>query len=106
MKILLTKICHIRNRCAKQLGDDRGDTLKVARPHRAFEPIGEIPRRNVCLEAWRVHRRSRGGIDGIDTGLIAGNQIVVDWSRVAIKIGRLIELQRIDENRHDHDIGA
>ena len=90
----------------KQFGDDGDDPFEVAGPIGAFHHVAERAGNDACLEARWVHRPGGRGEHDRHAGRSTDSDIVVDRTRVAVEVGGLVELQRIDKNRHDHEIGA
>ena len=47
-----------------------------------------------------------GCVHGVDAGVAAGRQVVVDRAGVVVEVGGLVELERVDEDRHHHHVGT
>src|SRR5690606_26101128 len=95
LEVLLAEEREVGHRGAEQLGHDRGDTAEVAGPVGALQAFGELARHDVGLEPGRVDRGLRRGVDGVDAELLAGREVVLDRARIAVEVGRPVELQRI-----------
>lgn len=89
----------------QQLGDDRGHTLEVSGPAPALHRRGERAGHDARVETARVHRRHRRCVDDVDARRPTRGEVVVDRGGVVLEVGRLPELQRIDEDRDDDRIG-
>ena len=84
-----------------------GDAAEVARAAGAFQRLGERARA----------RRGSGSPSGYMTAAVGAytastprsatdGEVVVDRSRVGVEVVAAVELQRVDEDRHDDDIGV
>jgi hypothetical protein len=89
----------------EQLGHHGGDPVEVSRSRRALHPLGESAHVHRRRESVGVHHRRGRCVDGVDPGIVARLEVVVDRSRVVLEVGVLTELQRVDEDRHHHGLG-
>ena len=103
--ILLAEHRHVGLCCVQQLDHDGGDALEVTWPHRSFEPVGECAGHHPRVEPGRVHHGRGGRVDGVDAERPAHVEVAVDRTRIEVEVGGLVELQRVDEDRDDHDVG-
>ena len=99
--VLLSEHGEVRTHRAEQLGDDGDHTFEVARPMWPFHHVAERARNDASLEPWRVHRCGGGSEDRSNPCALAHGDVVVDRTWVAVEVGRLVELEWIDEDRHD-----
>lgn len=88
----------------QQLGHDRGNALEVSGSAPALHRRGKRAGHDACVEPARVHRRHRRCVHEVHTRRPTGGEVVVDRRRIVVEVGRLAELQRIDEDRHDDGI--
>ena len=83
-----------------------GDAVEVARAGRrppsvsASAPIGTV----VWNPAGYIDRRG-GRVDRVDAVLARRPRVGVDRARVVLEVVRPVELQRVDEDRHDDAVG-
>lgn len=89
----------------QQLGHDRGHALEVSGPAPALHRRRERAGHDACVETARVHRGHRRCVHDLDPRRPTRGEVVVDRGGVVLEIGRLPELQWIDEDRHDDRIG-
>ena len=68
--------------------------------------LGQLAGLDMGLKTRRVHLGGSRGVDGVDTSCSTGLEVAVDRTRVPVEIGRLVELERIHEDRHDDPIAA
>ena len=61
---------------------------------------------NGRLKTLRIHLGSFWAKQGVRTDLFQHFSIILEAFRIFVKIGLLIELDRVHENRHHHDIAA
>lgn len=103
--ILLAEHGNVGARGAEQFGDHGGDSVEVAGSRRAFHRVGQPADVHRGRESVWVHRRCRGHVHDADAGGSARLQVVVERPGVRVEVAPLTELQRVDEDRHDHLVG-
>ena len=86
----------------EQLQADRGHAAEVAGPVLALEDRAELRHLDPGLVAGRVELAGRGGEDDVDARLAGGVEVVRLVAGVAVQVGRVAELRRVDEQAH-HD---
>ena len=96
---------HVRLNCGEQLRDHGGDTTEVTGPVSTFERFGQHARLDMGVEPTRVHRGRSGCVHRVDTDGGALLEVGVDGARIALEVGCDVELQWVDEDRHDDGIG-
>lgn len=90
----------------EQLRHDGRDATEVSGSVGSLERTGEVARLDGGVEALRVHRSRCGRIDRIDPGSRAAGEIGLEGARVPCEILGTVELQRVDEDGHDHRVAA
>ena len=99
--VLLAEVGAVGADQAEEDRDDGGDAVEVARACRALERLGDGPDRHGRVEARRVDLLDRRREDDVDALGLADREVARLVARVARVVGRLVELARVDEDRHD-----
>lgn len=89
----------------EQFRNDRSDPGEVARTVSALERAGQLTRFDRGVEALGIHLCCSRCIDRVHPHLGAAPDIGLEGPRVPRQILRAVELQRVDEDRHDDHIG-
>ena len=96
----------VRLHRAEQLGDHGDDPFEVPGPTGAFHQRGERARDHASLKLRRIHRGTGRCEHRGNSGLSAHLDVIVDRAWIAVEVCRLIELQGVDEDRHDDVVAA
>ena len=86
----------------EQLQADRGHAAEVTGTMLALEHRAELRHLDPRLVAGRVELGRRGGEDDVDTRLARDIEVVCLVPGIAVQVGRVAELRRVDEQAH-HD---
>ena len=88
----------------EQLEADRRDAAEVARAVLAFEDRAELGHVDPRLVPGRVHLGGGRREDDVDAGRARDLEVARLVARVAVQVGRLAELRRVDEEAHDDGV--
>ena len=101
LRVLLAEVGVLRADDAEQDGHHGRDAVEVAGPGGALERPGERPDVDDGVEAGRVDLLDRRRPDEVDALGLADREVARLVARVALVVGRLVELARVDEDRDD-----
>ena len=89
----------------EQLGHHRRHPVEMAGTGGTLHRRCEVADRHRGPERRAVHGRCGRCVDRVDTELATQGDVGVDRAGVPVEVVRPVELERVDEDRHDGDIG-
>ena len=106
LRVLLAVEREVRADDVEQLEADRRDAAEVAGAVLAFQRRAELGHVDPRLVAGRVHLGRGRGEDDVDPCLACDLEVARLVARVAVQVGRLAELRRVDEEAHHDRVAA
>ena len=108
LEVLLAEVGPAPARQGEQLGHHRGHPVEVPRARRPFEPLAHAVDVHGGRQAagWAaVHLLAPAGANTSDApGARGQGHVGVEVAGVGGQVGGVVELQRVDEHRHGHDV--
>ena len=106
LEIFLTEQRDVRLNGQYQLGDDGRHAVEMARPGRAFPPVGDSGDSNFGGEAVRIDVCHRRQPQQVAAAFLQHRRILRFLPGIAAKILMGGELRRVDEDRCRHPLGV
>ena len=103
LRVLLAEVRAVRLHHLKELQHDSRHAAEMSGAELPAQMIGKASDVDGALRRLRVHLRRRRRKHDVDAMLAAERDIGIERARIAREIVLAVELERVDEDRDDHD---